>query len=655
MPNSYRRSPSSRHFVTSRSLAVALCLGLVACGGVGTVEVVPEKSLQQAKVSVLTEGRLSPDSERLLRLTLLDETASEDPAAAIRGLVQLARDGTGPWLGFEAHLAAAETALAEGRRLESEEGVVAAGFLLVAADLAYEVVLADLRRETPPLSGQGRFAAELYNFAAGRLVTLLHGPVSGQSAFESPLGPYRVFLEGDAKPWDNSRFELTHAAEIAVTGLENRHRSRGVGAPLVASRRVAPERLLPAGGIYPAYESFFGLTGIVRFPAPARGSEAAPRRAELVLYDPLASDDVSIGDLSIGDLSIGDLSAPLEADFTAPLAAFHEMAESRLSGAAATLRVGEHMDEVGFLMLEPYRSDKIPLLLIHGLQSRSITWIELANELRADPLLRRRYQVFAFNYPTGAPFTVSAALLRRRLEALRDRLDPEGENRLWDRSVIVGHSMGGLLTRLQVTRSGDAVWRSVSDLVFDEVQGLHEDRALLRESLFFEPVPWLSRAVFMATPHRGSRHAGGTLGRMVSSLVRVPEDLEASFRRLVESGAYPNPQGQGEDFKVPTVVESLHPDNPMFHALEGLPPQVPFHSVIGNIGLGQEVTDGVVDGRSATLAGAESELTIQSTHGVHRRPAGIAEVRRILHQHLSYLSAGVPTEEKAAASLGSGP
>lgn len=604
------------------------CLGLsllvlTACGGVGTTEVVPEKTIQASHVSALTDSRLSARSQSLLRLTLLDGMLKEDPAATLRRLAELSREGVGPWEGYGPALAGAELALAEGRRLEAQDPARAAGYFLSAADLAHDVSSATLKGAVPVLSGQGRFAAELYNFSVGRLITLVHGPVAGQESVDSPLGPYEVVTRGDRGPWDADRFHLVHAAEIAVTGIDNRHRHQGLGAPLVASVRDVPERLLPAAGLYSAYESFFGLTGIARFPAaPRRESES--RRVELELYDPLASDFIELD----------GLPTPLEADYTAPLAAFHEVAASRLAGASAALRAGDHMDEIGFLMLEPFREHKIPLILVHGLQSRSITWIEMANDLRADPVLRRRYQIFAFNYPTGTPFTISAALLQRHLRELKERLDPDEGNPDWSSAVIVGHSMGGLVTRMQLTETGDAFWNALSERSFDEVTVSPEDADLLRSSLFFEPVPWLSRAVFMATPHRGSRLAGGALGRMAASLVRVPDDLQQSFDRLHASGALPGSHREGHALKPPTVVESLHPDNPLFAALDQLPPRVPFHTVIADLGLAEDVTDGIVEGWSATLPGAASELTVPSTHGVHRQPAGIAEVRRILHEHL---------------------
>ena len=614
--------PSTR----GRLLAASTLLLLLStgCSSVGTTEIVPEKSAQEAQASALTGQRAGLRTEQLLRLALLDELATEDPGAAIRRLVEQA-DDKGPWTRVEPLTTAAELALLHGRRLENGDPSTAAGFFLTAAELAQRAALDAVTGRVPALSDHPRFAADLYNFSTGRWITLLYGPLAQQEEVTGPLGTYRIQKTGDARPWDSERFKLTHAAEMAVTGLDNRHRQTGLGASLILSRRQLPERFLPTDGIYPSYWSFYSLSGIVRF---AKTSDNL-RTVTVELHDPLAASIVDVGSTHHDPVPV-----PLEADYTAALAAFHEFAAPRAIGTQATFRSAEHLDTIGFLMLEPFREHKIPLILTHGLQSSAVTWIRLANGLRADPTLRDRYQIFAFNYPTGMPFTVSAALLRFHLDQLRERLDPDDKNPHWDQAVIIGHSMGGLVSRLQLTSSGDALWNSIAAKPFEEVEGRPEDLQLLRNTLFFDPVPWISRAVFMATPQRGSRLAGGTLGRMVAGLVEVPEELKLSFERLVQSGAFPGAGAEGEVQRTPSVVESLHPDNPLFDALEALPPQVPFHTVIADLGLADEPTDGIVEGWSASIPGAMSELVLESTHGVHQHPAGIAEVRRILHLHL---------------------
>ena len=86
----------------------------------------------------------------------------------------------------------------------------------------------------------------------------------------------------------------------------------------------------------------------------------------------------------------------------------------------------------------------------------------MINELRGDPALRDRYQFWLFMYPTGIPFPASAAHLRQALDDLREVVDPGRADSALDRMVVVGHSMGGLIAKMMVLDSGDALWNLVA-------------------------------------------------------------------------------------------------------------------------------------------------------------------------------------------------
>ena len=111
-------------------------------------------------------------------------------------------------------------------------------------------------------------------------------------------------------------------------------------------------------------------------------------------------------------------------------------------------------------MLEPYEPGKIPVLMVHGLWSSPMTWMEMFNDLRSVPEIRKHYQFWFYEYPTGQPFWVSAAQMRHDLAKLRDVLDPRHLEPALDQMVLVGHSMGGLVSRLQTVDSGDGYWRT---------------------------------------------------------------------------------------------------------------------------------------------------------------------------------------------------
>jgi pimeloyl-ACP methyl ester carboxylesterase len=122
--------------------------------------------------------------------------------------------------------------------------------------------------------------------------------------------------------------------------------------------------------------------------------------------------------------------------------------------------------ESGLFMLEPYHADRVPVILVHGLLSTPQMWLNTINEIEGDPELRGRVQFWVFWYPTGTPISFNALKLREGLAGATPL-------RLVSRRVLVGHSMGGLLSRLQVADSGRAIWNQTfkrrADELFQEV------------------------------------------------------------------------------------------------------------------------------------------------------------------------------------------
>ena len=140
-------------------------------------------------------------------------------------------------------------------------------------------------------------------------------------------------------------------------------------------------------------------------------------------------------------------------------------------------------------MFEPYQPGKIPLVFVHGLLSDPFTWANLANEIRARPDVLQRYQLWAYEYATGEPFLKSAAVLRRQLHEVQLQMDPSGSDAALSGVVLIGHSMGGLVSKLQVTYSGNQLWESVSCLPFESIVTTPATRMDLAESFFFDPSP----------------------------------------------------------------------------------------------------------------------------------------------------------------------
>jgi len=243
--------------------------------------------------------------------------------------------------------------------------------------------------------------------------------------------------------------------------------------------------------------------------------------------------------------------------------------------------------------------------------------------------------VWAFQYPTGRAFLTSAADLRRELTTLVACVAPDGSDPALGQMVLVGHSMGGLLGKLQVTSSEDRLWRSIANRSLGHIHVSEDARRRLAEAFFFDPVPQVRRIIYIGTPHDGSGLANRWFGRLGSRLVRTPQNEE--FERLLENN--PGVFNPFVGTRIPTSVDLLEPDNPILGAMADLPiaPGVQMHSIIGTGGCAvlREPSDGVVPVASAKTSGVSSELLIDARHeSLHHDEQTIAEVVRILRRHL---------------------
>ncbi|MEM6792633.1 MAG: alpha/beta hydrolase [Acidobacteriota bacterium] len=596
----------------------------------------PATQFKRASSSALSSRRPSRESRQLMRLALLDDLASREPKLAIRSLVALYDRQWGPSGVLGPATAAAELAILQGRKLASEDPAAAVGYYLTAAELAQDATLRAVRREVSAIGPRVRFAAELYNHSVARIVELAQNFESetGRGMYPltvtGPLGSYTLDLLGDRDPWNPGLFQLGPADKINVFGLQNRHRIHGLGAPLAASRRELPSRAKIESGFFRSHQHFYPVTAVASFSEPAaddpkKSGPGRHRRATLQLHDPYISERIVLSGTSV----------PLEADFTAPLAILAETVAPLTEAQRGTFRAGRYLDESGLYLLEPFREDKIPLILVHGLQSSALTWLEMFNDLTGDAELRQRYQIWTFYYPTGLPFNFSAAILRKSVEETLDHFDPERRNPRLGQIVMVGHSMGGLLVRSQAIDGGNSLWNAIAPSPFESLELPDMDRDLLRSVYFPEPLPELGRAVFIATPHRGASLATSALGRLASSLIRLPELVEKQYRRLDEAGVMARRDSGGA-----LDVIGLSSDNPILKAFEGLEIEVPFHTIVGDRSRDDDqVTDGLVTFESSKLLGAASEKIITAGHDVHKHPEAIAEVRRILIEHLRQVDA----------------
>ena len=143
--------------------------------------------------------------------------------------------------------------------------------------------------------------------------------------------------------------------------------------------------------------------------------------------------------------------------------------------------------------------------------------------------------------------------------------------------------MGGILSNLQLRSSGEEIRKLAFHRPLDELEITDEQRRKISEIAYFEPDPDVRRAVFIASPHRGSTIADDTIGNLVSRLIRLPLDI-VTFG--LTGKTIPGATGLGNSLLTEgsNSIKTLRANNPVLSTVLGLPlgRGVRFHSIIGN-------------------------------------------------------------------------
>lgn len=471
--------------------------------------------------------------------------------------------------------------------------------------------------ESAPKAAQGNPAAlKIYNTAAAELTALLRSTDEGR-LWNKPLTlsasgeTYKLRLQPSNRPgiWAPDVFSsFVPAKEVKLGSIKKRNSVEGIGGTLVGIRRKHPRE---------AFAPNVGITAPVTATLDFKGGEAV-----LALRDPSVQQKAAVA---------GSLR-PLAADFSAPLAYYPHVNEL-ITGLMGALRVGKYMDTTGLYMLQPYDPNRIPVIFVHGLISTPRMWRNVINEIETDPILRGRYQYWVFGYPTGNPVAYTALRFRQDLAKAKQLYGfPHG-------FVLVGHSMGGIVSRMQGSTLTREDWdRTLKDASQKRFIARLGSRGLVHDAVLFNANPDLRRAIFICTPHRGSEMAISGLGRFAASLISLPGNLVDTMQRSV-GDTLSVFSGKG---KPPTSVTSLSPRNPTLKVLDNVPYTAPHHTILGNQGQKcdlEKSSDGVVPYWSSHLKTAKSEKVVPASHGACEHPETILEVQRILRLHLESSSA----------------
>ena len=248
--------------------------------------------------------------------------------------------------------------------------------------------------------------------------------------------------------------------------------------------------------------------------------------------------------------------------------------------------------------------------------------------------IRENYQFWAFMYPTGLPLMYPAAGLHQSLKDIRQRYDPNDHYKT-DEMVLIGHSMGGLMTSMQVRETSPELYDQFFKVPLNKLNVGDQTRNSLQTLFFSPPQRHIKRAIFVAVPHLGSSIADGFIGRIGSKLIKMPGNILSQRESLV--GAVSD-LGNTLFAEPANGINRLKLNNPSLKFIYQQPfySWVPYHSIIGDRGKGDtpNSSDGIVPYHSSHLEGTVSEKIVPSGHDAHAHPEGIAEIRRILLEHL---------------------
>jgi len=424
--------------------------------------------------------------------------------------------------------------------------------------------------------------------------------------------------------------DFSLCASYGVKNLMQINREAGVGVPLVATVKEKQW--------YSSLKTPRGLTIPVTFFVEREDEKPGPIPMRLRFIDTCRQE---VFDGVIGDFA--KVNVHMALDFSTPLASFlNNVADRNLLAKMLDAQKRESAD--GLYMVEPYQPNKIPVVFIHGLMSSPETWVQMINALKNDPTVRKRYQFWFFSYSTGAPVIASAQKLRTALLAAEKEFctTPEAKAN-FDKMVLVGHSMGGLLARLMVQKNPHYFFETLYKKPWDQIKAkLQPDELELLDSYSPYSLPFVHRVVFMAVPHKGANMAKSFIGRLGVYCITLPksllskEDVITRVNRAMIPEYSEWKKNMGNRFY--TGIDNLDPDGP-FVLVNGKSPMkedLTYHCIIGNADTAgaPDGSDGVVPYWSSHLDDAASELIVKSDHSVHRRPAAMQELLRILLLHL---------------------
>ena len=637
-----------------------------------------------------------------LRTYDLEKTSKNDPVATLVELQKHIRKEPTPDL----LSTFAEISYFEAKNQEEDNPKLAAEIYLAAILHAYQYLFdSQMEPQRNPYDAKFRDVCVIYNNSLLRILRIMGNEnelflkPNNSYVVQTSNGACKITCVMDSPDWSAEEIEkFKFSADYKIQGLQNDYKQYGIGVPLIAIRKHCPtdsplEKYYPPGLCLP-------MTAFLRIvPDDSADIDDDPTCESrpvlnfvLELHDPMTATHTLVGKNEV----------PLESDLTTPLAYFLSNPVLNTLGTIGFLRpdlllhnkiikrpveliaqtngvkrdgefkplkprpkYGSDMSKIpelndesqetdensevwGIYMTQPYDPNKIPVVMVHGLWSTPITWMELFNSLRSIPEIRENYQFWFYFYPSAQPFWVSAAQLRKDLAEVRRTLSPRRDTPALEQMVLIGHSMGGLISRMQTLDSGDRIWQLVSDIPFDEIEETPNIKEEMENWFFFTQNSSIDQVITIATPFTGSDVSNNLTQWFSGKLIRLPHTLTNIITEFTTRND--DTLKAGSLLKIKTSVESLAPNNPLFPLLVSNEYQsdAHYHNIVGDQFHGPILEyfnaegDGVVKLHSAAAIQAESFIKVPSSHSsVHSHPKAIMEVRRVLQDNVKNKAATI--------------
>ena len=386
------------------------------------------------------------------------------------------------------------------------------------------------------------------------------------------------------------------------------------------------------------------LTGIVKPKGTTLHHVLANREMDVHFFNPYQRDTIEIFGYDY----------PLSANFSASYATWLD--ENQLGKVGLWNMLQKQTTALPELfMLEPYNPNKKIVIMVHGLASSPATWVNFTNKLLADPVLRNHYQVWQIFYSTNLPMLENRYQIQELIKTAYQMSDPTGKHPASQNGILIGHSMGGILSRMMVsdddlspklnTLHANQNTAKTNQLIGKLLPPVHAQE--FNQRLHLHALPQIDTAVFISAPFQGTDYAERWFTRLARRTIRLPLDLTQTVSSaLVNIGNAQN-----------DLIGSLYlqngasqlSDRSAFIALTKditISSKVRYYTIMGNKQgdttsleqgdtVGKNISDGIVPYTSSHLDGAVRESIITGGHSIHENPQTVRELRRILYEHLA--------------------